>query len=525
MPRIEFPNFCGPHEDLGLSPLTNTSGTSPLDAAICQNLYPHTADVGGRQRRFLIGRPGMGTTFTTLAQTPVRALASGQNQVPSSGPVLFAVGGTHFYSINGVGIATDLGAIPSSSGVAPIRIVFNGASSSLAPGNRTAVLMDYTSGSALFGPGTINYYNGTNVVLAFNANDLEYLDGFMVAIAAGASLQTSNPNQINVSAFGDHTNWTPGPSSTQAFAIRTGSSDQLNALAVLNGFLWVFGQRTTELWYNAGLSPFPFQRYQGATLNFGCMSTFSVVKFWDRIIWLAQDHTGFPQVLMSEGMGAKRISNSTISAMLASQETGSAGSLSLAWAYGYQEAGHTFYVLQLFNGSSFPSFPAMVYDIEENVWHTRKWAGAQPCVSATIFQENVVGMTNSGQITPQLLSSGQDLTTGGAAQTIAYLRQAPYISDLNAVTKHAMFEIIGDFGTNQPSLSYSDDWGNSYRSTFNLTAPGSDQGFFTPGNLKRYYARQLGRSRARIYQFSLTSSGNPVRIAGAYLELGGGIGE
>ena len=514
MPRIEFPNFCGGHGDLGNTNLVITPGISPLEASVCQNLYVHTLDVG-RQRKALIGRPGLNAPLVTLGTSPVRGLIAGQDQTQN--PILYAASGSTAYSITGGGVATSLGAIPNTSSTGPCRIVANGASSSIAPGSQLQVFMDYGATT-----GNLSAFNGTNMVSLFTARDLEYLDGFMVAIANGVSLQTSNPNQINVSAFGDHTNWTPGPSSTQAFAIRTGSSDHVNALAVLNGFLWIFGQRTTELWYNAGLSPFPFQRYQGATLNFGCMSPFSVVKFWDRVIWLSQDHTGYPQVLMSQGMNAKKISNNAISAAIAAFGVNSF--LLNAWAYGYQEYGHNFYVLQPWNGSAFANLVySVVYDIDEDTWHVRLWGGARPIAIANAVAINYAGDGLSGQVLPQTITTGQDKTTGGAAQTITYLRQAPYVTDMNRVSRVGMFELIGDLGINAPTLSYSDDWGTTYRTPFSLTAPSSDQGFFTAGNLKRYYARQLGRQRARIYQVNLTSSTNPIRIAGAYLNIDQGI--
>jgi len=514
MPRIEFPNFAGPEYDYSVP----FYGASQLDASRCQNLYPDTALPSSRQRRFLIARPGM-SAYTTLAASPVRGIMPDSN-------IIYVVSGTHLYQVQTGASVTDFGSMPGSTGVAAAKLIKMGGGTSA----NTTVVQDSSSSQ-------IYTYNGTNMVSQFNGRYLEYMDGFAIAVANGASLQNaSQPNQINVSAFGDATNWIPGPAGTQAFAVRSGASDFVNALAVLNGFLWVFGLQATEIWFNAGTSPFPFQRYQGATINLGCIAPFSVVKFFNTIIWLGQDHTGYAQVYMSKGMSPVKISDPYIEGYLSNiANTLGDQYLRRAWAHGYQEAGHTFYVLLFGDGGlgTTTQRTALVYDLTEGIWHSRQYGGVIPCCEATapgqlsgVGIANFVGSATSGQVLQQSLANTGDITTGGANQSIAYVRQAPYVEDLTKVVMHRRFEVIGNFGTAVPSLSYSDDFGVTYKNAYQLNGPGTDVGF-NPGatGFQRYYALELGRSRGRIYQLNITDTFNHIRMAGATLDLDAGDGQ
>ena len=512
MPRIEFPGFCGPHYDYGVF------GAAALSAAKCQNLYPETAAQQARTQHFLIGRPGM-ATFTSLATSPIRAMFS------SNTNALYTVGGSHFYSVLSGPTITDLGAMGGSTGLGPCYIAAMG----VGTGANNGPMVCDTSTNQLY----VNTGVAT-MTSEFNGRAIEYLDGFMIAIASGASLQNANqPNQINVSAFGDCTNWTPGPGATQAFAIRSGGSDFIYQLAVLNGFLWIFGEKTTEIWFNAGLSPFPFQRYQGATLNLGTLSPASVVKFFNTIVWVGSDHSGYTQVYMTKGMSPVKISDPAVEAYMGNLANANGiGLIAGAWAHGYQEAGHTFYEVVFQTGGNSAQTTSLVYDLTEGIWHTRTYGGvipitsqSVPAVSTPTGHPNLIGSYASGQILIQALNQPADLTTGGSATSITRVRQAPYVTELGTVARHKRFEVIGNLGTAAPTLSVSDDMGQTYRQNYNLTGPGTDQGWSTSGTYQRWYAQQLGRSRARVYQMNITDQTNLIRIAGAYLDIDPGIGQ
>lgn len=510
--RVPITGFCGGFDQVGL-PFNSSYGSSysPISAAYAQNLYPEKlAQPYNGSDYALIGRPGLvdhitavwGTT--TLGSTPVRAMWAGTGR-------LFAVGGTHFYELAPIGgVLTDFGAMAGSTGGKKFASILQNAGSAAF----TLTVLDSSSNQ-------IYYVNAGAMVSAFNATFQEYLDGFNLAIATGASLVNSgNPNQINSSAFGDPTNWTPGPGATPNYVIITGGIGALNALATLNGMLWVFGQQGIEIWYDAGNPGFPFQRYQGATISLGCLSPASVVKFYNTVMWVGADTRGYAQVYMAKGMSPVRVSTPAIEAYMSFNMN----FLTNSWALGYQEAGHTFYQLTLQALNS--ALLTLVYDLTENKWHVRTFGGALPICAASVpggwasaSYANMVGDYGSGKILAQSLNFPSDVGTA-----IAYRRDSPYVADMNKFLRHSRFELWGSLGTATPDLTYTDDYGKTYKTTpFNLGAPGANSA--RPADVpefQRWYALQLGRSRARSYSVQISDSANLIRIGGALVDLSEG---
>lgn len=494
MKTATFEGFCGPtYSGVSLTPV--------FDAERAINLFPEPGYKTSKSKMALIGRPGLSPTpFITLANTPVRSLWAGNNR-------LFAVGGTHFYEISAAGaIITDYGAMAGSAGTGYASAIANG----------TQLLVYDSSAAKIFeaGAGVMN--------LRFNGVALEYLDGFYLSIATGASLAGANPNQINCSALDDGTSWP-----ALNFVLRRGSSDLTNGLAVLNSQLWIFGQKTIEVWYNAGNPNFPFARIQGATINLGLIAPASIVKFYNCLIWLGADDRGYPQVYMAQGLNPVRISNFAIENLIAgvsaSTPGGNSAVLNYAWAYGYQESGHTFYVLTIVSASFLP-LNTYVYDLTTGLWHERLYAPAAPwpisfaSIPGSGFNAtgpNFVGDARSGKIHWQGMGYAND---GGTA--ITYSRTAPHISDRNNWVKYPSLEIDADVGTAQMTLSYSNDGGRNF---LTLARPDATISGSASVAFKRYKWWQLGRSRDRVFKISITDSTNLIRIVDA--NLGIGIGE
>jgi len=440
----------------------------------------------------LIGRPGLAPNLGWTLGGSARALWVGNNR-------LFGVGGTSFYEMTGSGGTTSYGSMAGSSGVGPCQIIANGTQ---------LLVMD--SGAA-------QVYNadptGPTMTPVFNGRALEYLDGFYISIAVGASLAGSNPNQINASKNADGTVWDP-----LNYVIRTGASDLTTNLAVLNGQLWIFGEKSIEVWYDAGNNGFPFARISGATINLGLLSPYSVVKFQNTIMWLAADDRGYAQVYMTQGLSPVRVSNSGIEAILAQAIQNPA----LNFAYGYQEEGHSFYVLVFVNQSGLP-VAQVVYDLTTQMWHERYYAVEFPQCFASIpsfssLGPNIVGLP-SGKVRAQSLQFPND----GTGTVIGYTRIAPHVSNENRWIKYPRFELDGDFGTAAPMLSYSNDGGRNFLSGSPwpyAMRQAQDQG--AAGTFRRFYSLQLGRSRDRVFEVQIIDGTNLIRIANAYLTAEGG---
>lgn len=479
LPPEAFP-FCGPTNSL----------LGGIDTQRSINLYPEIELPSSKSRSALIGTPGT-TTFITV-NSPVRALWAGS----FAGTLgrLFAVGGTHVYEISNIGtVIHDYGALAGSGGTGPCYFKENG----------YQLLVLDTSNNTVY-----NITNGAGTTAVFNAQALEYLDGFYVAIATGASLAGTNTNQVNVSASLDGTAW-----NALNYVLKTGSADQAIQLAVVNGQLWVFGQKTIEVWYNAGNAGFPFARIQGATINQGLLAAASVAKVGDSLMWLGSDDRGYMVVYRNVGLQPVRTSTTSIETLIA-PFVGQA-----IRAFPYQEAGHLFYVLSL------GTVQTVVYDITTGQWHERNWynAGNPGRILGDCFASvnnfpaatsNFVGDYSSGKIFSQSLSTASDF--GGSIQRI---RIAPIISNQNKWLKYRKFTLDADLGTAVPSLSYQNSSGGSLVQTYSMTrtaAPAS-------GGLGQYYAYQLGRARERIFRVVVVDSANVIRLVNAYVDASPGI--
>jgi hypothetical protein len=125
--------------------------------------------------------------------------------------------------------------------------------------------------------------------------------------------------------------------------------------------IWLVGERTTEVWYDAGNQFFPFSRLQGVTLQLGTCAKHSITRFDTGLAWLAGSERGQNLVVMTEGYQIKVISSEAVAAAINSYPV-----VSDAIAYSYSEGGHTFYVL------TFPTADVTwVYDKTADRWHKR----------------------------------------------------------------------------------------------------------------------------------------------------------
>lgn len=144
-------------------------------------------------------------------------------------------------------------------------------------------------------------------------------------------------------------------------AAKSGSADNIVAVASVHSELWLIGELTTEVWFNSGAADFPFQRIQGAYIDHGNAAPYSTAQIDISLLWLSQDRQGHCVVVMSEGYSVKRISPHALE-----QEFQAYSTISDAIAYCHQIEGHAFYVL---------TFPAAdrtyVYDIMTEQWHRR----------------------------------------------------------------------------------------------------------------------------------------------------------
>ncbi len=291
------------------------------------NLFPEIVPEGGKETAFLQRAPGL-RQLAVLPTGPVRGLWTFGNYA-------YAVAGGRFYQIDSAWNYADKGAV---AGAGPVNMVDNGTQLFIAAGATGYI---YNANTDVFAQITDPDFYG--------AVGVGFLDGYFV-------YNEPNSQKFWVTSLYDGTSVDP-----LDFASAEGSPDDLVTLIVDHREVWLFGQTSVEVWYNAGLPDFPLARIQGAFNEIGCQAPYSVAKLDNALFWLGKDARGNGVVYRSKGYTGERVSTHAVEWQIQQYST-----LADAVAYTYQQDGHAFYVL------NFPTAnTTWVYDVSTGVWHER----------------------------------------------------------------------------------------------------------------------------------------------------------
>ena len=291
------------------------------------NLFPEVVPEAGKAPAFLQRAPGL-NYLASLGAGPVRGLWQ-------FGDYGYAVSGTTLYKID-----SDFNAVAKGTvtGTGQVSMVDNGTQMFIAAGATGYI---YNAGTDVFAQITDVDFAGAVTV--------GFIDGYFV-------YNQPNSQKFWVTSLYDGTSVDP-----LDFASAEGSPDNLVSLIVNHREVWLFGQSTVEVWYNAGLPDFPLARIQGAFIEIGCAAPFSVAKLDNGVFWLSSDARGRGMVYRSNGYAGVRISTHSVEWQIQQY-----ADITDAVAYTYQQDGHSFYVL------NFPSADiTWVYDAATQAWHQR----------------------------------------------------------------------------------------------------------------------------------------------------------
>jgi hypothetical protein len=152
-------------------------------------------------------------------------------------------------------------------------------------------------------------------------------------------------------------------------------SDILQAIGVAKREIYLLGERTTQIWYDAGSAATPsssatdqansskFAAVQSVFIDHGIAAKYSVTNYDNALFWLTRDRQGQGIVIKAADYQTKRVSTYAIEAAIAGYAR-----IDDAIGYCYQLAGHAFYVL------TFPrEDKTWVYDITTELWHEWVW--------------------------------------------------------------------------------------------------------------------------------------------------------
>lgn len=317
------------------------------------NLFPEVVPDGGKEPAFLQRAPGL-RLVVTVGDGPIRGLWK-------FGDYLYIASGGKLYRADGNFVVTELGLINGSGSVS---MTDNGTQLFVAC-NPDAFI--YNAGTGAFAQVTDPDFPGAVTV--------GYLDGYFV-------FNEPNSQRFWVTSLNDGSAVDP-----LDFASAEGNPDNIVSLMVDHREVWLFGNNTIEVWYNAGAPDFPLQRIQGAFMETGCLAPYSVAKLDNSVFWLGSDARGNGLVYRNNGYNAVRISTHAVEWQIQQY-----GVLSDAIAYTYQQDGHSFYVL------TFPTANATwVFDVATGAWHERAyWDGVQFRRHRSNCQANFAGQVLVG---------------------------------------------------------------------------------------------------------------------------------
>ncbi len=295
---------------------------------------------------------------------------------------LYAVIGNGVYFVSPTWVFIKVGTITTYTGIC--SMVDNGTTIVLVDGSPNGYQIDLITRvmtpitAATNGPppqslGVYDFQGGVRV---------DVLDGYIITNDPGLrSFRSTYLNRITWDSL-----W---------FALKNGFSDNLVAVVVQKREIWMIGARTTEIWFNAGLSDFPFAIMPGPFIQHGCAAPYSIAAHNGLVYWLSQDQSG--KNILARGEGYKATPVSTPAQVT---EWSKYPSTQDAIGFCFQQNGHSFYQI------TFPSADkTWRYDETTQQWHEPVWTDAsgnehrhRANCAAFAYGLNVVGDWENGRL-------------------------------------------------------------------------------------------------------------------------------
>jgi len=384
-----------------------------------------------------------------------------------------------------------LGTLPTNSG-SPVSMCDNGT---------TMVVVDGTSyggtvplNNAIAGSLTPivdeNFYGSTRV---------DFIDTFLIF------------NQPGTQNFYSTTSNVVTPFDPLYFAAKAGWNDLLVCACCLHDNIWLLGQATTEIWYNAGAAAFPFARMPNSILQQGCSAPYSPVVADNALYWLSQDRWGRNMMMRGEGYAAKRVSTFAIEDIWAKYPT-----VGDAIGMAYQIGGHENI------GLYFPRANAWwAYDASTQMWHQRTSGGLSEawlpyCMA---FGRSIPPPASNGNVFAGDRFSGNLYILDRNTYTdngVPITRQRSWThvqADNGQRIAHTRFSASFAGAALSPDtlqLDWSDDAGQTYGTPVPQTINNQTDG--------QYQWRRLGYARDRVYRLTWSGQGE-CALNGAYIDI------
>ena len=349
----------------------------------------------------------------------------------------------------------------------------------------------------IFGGDRAYYYTHATDTLAEitdsdfpGASSATYQDGYAI-------VSRPSTNQFFLSDLNDFSSW-----DALEFGSAAWRSDNLVRVLSDHRDLWMFCEKSTQIFYNAGTGTPPFTNMEGAEIESGCAAVNSVARGGSAVFWLGYDDEGSLAVMMSVGRQPRPISNVGITEAIEGYTT-----TSDAIGFTYAENNHVFYEL------TFPTEDiTFVYDLTTNLWHRRSSIinnhAARNRISNHLFfnGKHMVGDYTNGKI----YETSRDIYDEDGTVLIAQ-RTAPAITNNQDLITFNEIQILFGPGTGLVTgntedtdphaiLDWSDDGGETYGNSLDL--PIGKTGEYK----NRAIEYRLGQARNRVFRIRMSAA-------------------
>jgi len=301
-----------------------------------------------------------------------------------------------------------------------------------------------------------------------------------------------------------------------SFGSKDGAPDDLVALIVDHREVYLLGEVSSEVWIDAGTSPFPFQRIPGTSTQHGIAAPFSVARLGNSFAYLSRNIRGQSQIVQMNGYVPTRISTHAVENSLTNQVVSDA----VAWTY--QLEGHEVYVI------SFPSINlTWAYDVASGMWH--KWLYTNNLGQYERARGNCCaefqGLVMVGDYANGKIYKLDKLNYTDDGQHVRRLRRAPhlvsdfqreYFDELQIQFQPGVGLSTGQGENPQAMLRWSDNggstWSNEHWTTIGLIGKYANRAIW----------RRLGTARDRVFEVSIS---DPVKAVIISANLKSSVGE
>lgn len=452
------------------------------------NLFQSPAESDGAMNRWgLLPTPGVEVYSPRAASLsgPGRALELWDGRC-------FAVIGQEFVELLSGGARVVRGTVAVDSNMATISYNGNGGRQLLVTSGGASYVfdMDSLAFGAVAPPGPS--FSGV------------MLSGYFVVL----DLATSS---IYQSALLDGQTW-----SGIQVARRLVAGDPWRQIIVNGKDLWLLGERTSEVWYDAGTYPFAFAPYSNPVISHGIAAPWSAYSTGEALLWLSQTSDGLGEVVMATGQTPRIVSTYEVQMSI-----GAMARVDDAIGWGYQDdKGHHFYVLH------FPTARnTWVLELATMKWHERQtwiaetseWQAWRPTFYANFNGRGLTLNRDGGEVLTLLHNGGLDVD----GRTIRRIRRAPALANqlkmmtfsrlrLHLLTGQGV--LTGQGSDPMVELFCSDDGGITWWSA----------GMASAGAIGRTTTRvewtRLGGAINRVFEIQM-SDPVPWKIVDAYVEV------